>query len=97
MIDNVASLMCLIRGRSHNAELEEICHVIHVVLFALKAFVYWECITSVANWAINWADPISRKGLKELRHQRRNFATFPSYFDYRLLKLTAVIRVVQFL
>ena len=44
--------------------LRRFCHVIHVVLFALKAFVYWECSTSVANWAINWADPISRKGLK---------------------------------
>ena len=55
------SLMCLIRGRSHSAELEEICHFIHAVLFALKAFLYWEYIPSVANRA----DPICRKGLKD--------------------------------
>ena len=69
-----ASLMCLIRGRSHSAELEEICHFIHVVLFALKASLYGEYIPSVANWV----DPISRTGLKDMWHQRRNFATYPA-------------------
>ena len=87
--------MCLIRAQSHSAELEEICHFIHVALFALKASLYWEYIPSVATWA----DPISRKGPKDFWHQRRNFVSFLSYFDNRLLKLplAAVIRVVQFL
>ena len=49
MINYVASLMCLIRGRSQSAELEEIRHFIHVVLFALQASLYWEYIPSVAN------------------------------------------------
>eukprot|EP00435_Cladocopium_sp_Y103_P018443 s1694_g4.t1 len=36
-IDNVASLMCLVRGRSDAADLERISHFIHIVLFALES------------------------------------------------------------
>ena len=55
-IDNVASLMCLIRGRSDSSDLEKICHFIHMVLFALEAVLFWEYIPSKSNWA----DPILR-------------------------------------
>ena len=82
-IGNVASLMCLIRGRSDSTELEEICHFIHVVLFALKASLYWEHIPSKSNWA----DPISRLGSKDPWHRREGFTRFSSFFYYRLLKL----------
>ena len=94
-IDNVASIMCLIRGRSDSAELEEICHFTHVVLFALKASLYWEYILSKPKWA----DPISRLGSNDPWHQREGFTRFSSFFNYRLLKLplAAVIWVVQFL
>lgn len=94
-IDNVASIMCLIRGRSDSAELEEICHFTHVVLFALKASLYWEYILSKSKWA----DPISRLGSNDPWHQREGFTRFSSFFNYRLLKLplAAVIWVVQFL
>ena len=94
-IENVASLMCLIRGSSDSAELEETCHFIHVVLFALRASLYWEYIPPKSNWA----DPVSRLGSKDPWHRRESFTRFPSFFNYRLLKLllAAVIRVVQFL
>ena len=35
LIDNVASLMCLIRGRSHSPYLERMCGLIHAMLYAL--------------------------------------------------------------
>ena len=94
-IENVASLMCLIRGSSDSAELEETCHFIHVVLFALRASLYWEYIPPKSNWA----DPVSRLGSKDPWHRRESFTRFSSFFNYRLLKLllAAVIRVVQFL
>ena len=68
-IENVASLMCLIRGRSDSAKLEETCHFIHVVLFALRASLYWEYIPSKSNWA----DPVSRLGSKDPWHWREGF------------------------
>ena len=94
-LDNVASLMCLIRGRSDSAELEEICHFVHIVLFALRASLYWEYVQSSSNWA----DPISRYGFADLWHQRRNFSSSCSFFNFQLLKLPlmAVIKVVEFL
>ena len=51
-IDNVASLMCLIRGRSDSSDLEKICHFIHIVLFAVEAVLFWEYIPSKSNWAV---------------------------------------------
>ena len=39
-IDNVASLMCLLRGRSDSVDLEKIVQFIHVALFALEASLF---------------------------------------------------------
>ena len=61
MIDNVAGLMCLLRGRSDSLEVEESCHFIHVPLFALTVSLHWEYIPSKPNWA----DPISRLGSQD--------------------------------
>ena len=49
LIDNVASLMCLIRGRSHSPDLERMCGLIHVMLYALRTWMYWEYIPSKSN------------------------------------------------
>ena len=57
-IDNVASLMCLIRGRSRNPELEQLSHLIHSLLFSLQTMLFWEYIPSASNWS----DAISRLG-----------------------------------
>ena len=59
-IDNTAALMALIRGRSDNADLEYMSRLIHVTLFALQAWFFWEWIPSKADWS----DEISRDGLQ---------------------------------
>lgn len=56
-----------------------------MVLFALKALLYWEYIPSKHNWA----DPISRLGSKDPWYRREGFTRFPSYFRYRLLEAAA--------
>ena len=61
MIDNTASLMSLIRGRSDSQDLEILSHMIHSILFALKVWIYWEWVPSKSNWA----DAISRLGAQD--------------------------------
>lgn len=50
-IDNVAALMCLIRGRSDNPDLERISNMIHIALFSLRCWCFWEWIPSKSNWS----------------------------------------------
>ena len=67
-MDNVASLMCLIRGRSDAEDLEKIARFIYIALFALEAiYSLLEHIPSKSNWA----DPISRRGQRSLAHCAR--------------------------
>ena len=94
-IDNVASLMCLVRGRSDSDDLEKIARFIHVVLFALEAMLFWEYIPTKSNWA----DPISRLGARDPWHANNGFALFQSELMIQLLDLpfSAIVRCVQFL
>ena len=57
-IDNVASLMALVRGRSDSPDLDLMVRQIHTMLFALGAWFYWEWVPTKSNWA----DAISRLG-----------------------------------
>ena len=72
LIDNAAALMCLIRGRPHSPDLERMCGLIHVMLYALRAWMYWECIPSKSNWA----DAISRLGWNDPWWRANGFFTF---------------------
>ena len=94
-IDNLAALMCLIRGRSDVADLEKLSHLIHVALFSLNVWIYWEWIPSKSNWA----DAISRLGFADPWYQQNHFLPFRSHLDTFLLDLPlpAVIAVFQFL
>ena len=94
-IDNIASLMCLVRGRSDSEDLEKIARFIHVVLFALEAMLFWEYIPTKSNWA----DPISRLGARDPWHANNGFALFQSELMIQLLDLpfSAIVRCVQFL
>eukprot|EP00438_Fugacium_kawagutii_P005548 Skav216281 [mRNA] locus=scaffold2088:69829:83155:+ [translate_table: standard] len=94
-IDNVASLMCLLRGRSDSEDLSSISDFIHVGLFALDTALYWEYIPSKSNWA----DPISRHGLKDSWFQQNRFRAFRAFFPVKLLSMpfSATVRVFQFL
>ena len=94
-IDNTAALMALIRGRSDNADLEYMSRLIHVTLFALQAWFFWEWIPSKANWS----DEISRDGLQATWHKRHGFTTHFAFFPFEIwsLPLPAFLRVVEFL
>ena len=94
-IDNIASLMCLLRGRSDSDDLEKIVRFIHVTLFALEAMLFWEYIPSKSNWA----DPISRLGARDPWHANNGFARHHSELLIQLLDLpfSAVVCLVQFL
>ena len=94
-IDNAASLMCLIRGRSDSEDLEKIASFIHIALFALETVLFWEYIPSKSKWA----DPISRLGAKDPWHNQRGFCRFESKLRLQLLDFPfpALVKVVQFL
>ena len=82
-IDNVAALMCLIRGRSDSPDLERMANLIHVALFALQTWIYWEWIPSKSNWS----DSISRLGWRDPWHRMHHFKCFPAYFPASLWRL----------
>ena len=54
--------MALIRGRSDAPDLERLAHLIHIALFSLRAWVYWEWVPSKSNWS----DSFSRLGEADL-------------------------------
>ena len=82
-IDNVAALMCLIRGRSDSPDLERMANLIHVALFALQTWIYWEWIPSKSNWS----DSISRLGWRDPWHRMHHFKCLPAYFPASLWRL----------
>ena len=60
-VDNTPALMALVKGTSSVASLDEIAHQFHLLNFVLGASHYYEYVESTANWA----DEISRRGLRE--------------------------------
>ena len=94
-IDNVAALMCLIRGRSDNPDLEKIANMIHIALFTLQCWCFWEWIPSKSNWS----DSISRLGAADPWYQRHGFSLFTAFFPSILwfLPLRCLISVFEFL
>ena len=94
-IDNTAALMALVRGRSDNADLEHMSRLIHLTLFALRAWFFWEWIPSKANWS----DEISRDGLHARWHVKHDFSTHFAIFPFEIWSLPPpeFIRVVEFL
>ena len=94
-IDNLAALMSLIRGRSDVPDLERISHLIHIALFTLKVWIYWEWIPSKSNWS----DAISRLGFDDPWFHRHHFRPHQAELEVRILDLPfpAVIILFQFL
>lgn len=82
-IDNTAALMSLIRGRSDSADLEHMSRMIHVALYALNCWIFWEWIPSKSNWA----DAISRLGATDPWVHRNGFTVFPAFFPIVLWSL----------
>ena len=77
-LDNVASLMTLLPGRSDSPHLEHMSHMIHTILYALRCWMWWEYVPSKSNWA----DAISCLGALDTWHIANGFSThnvnFPS-------------------
>lgn len=82
-IDNTAALMSLIRGRSDSPDLEHMSRMIHVALYALNCWIFWEWIPSKSNWA----DAISRLGANDPWVHRNGFTVFPAFFPIVLWSL----------
>ena len=57
-IDNIAALMSLIRGRSSSPDLERLAQLIHVAMFALRAWFFFEYIPSKTSKTY-WADAVA--------------------------------------
>ena len=94
-IDNLAALMSLIRGRSDVPDLERLSHLIHIALFTLKVWIYWEWIPSKSNWS----DAISRLGFDDPWFHRHHFRPHQAELEVRILDLPfpVVITLFQFL
>ena len=82
-IDNTAALMALIRGRSDSTDLEHMSRMIHIALYALNCWIFWEWIPSKSNWA----DAISRVGAADPWLARNQFRVFSCSFPTILWSL----------
>jgi len=82
-IDNTAALMALVRGRSNNADLDQLSILIHAVLFSYQCWMYFEWVESKGNWA----DGISRTGHKDEWHRRHHFVASSCNFLPLILRL----------
>ena len=94
-LDNVAAVMTLVRGRSSNADLAKLGHLIHLALFALRAQGYWEYVQSKSNWA----DDISRLGINDPWWRSHGFVFHSSYLPtiFFQLPFAAVILTFEYL
>ena len=94
-VDNIAALMSLVRGRSCSPDLDRIANMIHIGLFALKCWGWWEYIPSKSNWS----DSISRLGVNDPWHRQNGFSTAAAFFPLFLwsFPLPALISVFEFL
>ena len=94
-VDNVPALMALVNGSSASASLDGMALFLHAACFALRSKPYFEYVESKANWA----DEISRLGLKGPWAARNGFRVGCCAFPAQLLALpfAAVIKLFQFL
>ena len=93
-IDNVASLMSLIRGRSQSEELDTMAGAVHSILFALNSACYFEWIASKDNWS----DGVSRDGHEDewARNHCQHFVTFRPLLFLMILPQDVLCRVFLF-
>ena len=94
-IDNTAALMALIRGRSDSPDLSRLAQIIHVGLFCLNTWIYFEWVPSKSNWS----DAIGREGEADSWHQDHGFSTSFCFFPHELwdLPFRALIATFEFL
>ena len=94
-VDNIASLMSLIKGRSPTPELDIMSGMVHAMLCGLQCMIYWEWVAS----ADNWSDGVSRLGLSDPwlhRHHFRPFIADPLLILFQL-KPSIIVCIFSFL
>lgn len=86
--DNIAALMSLVRGRSDNDSLDFMASMVHMLLFHLNCYLWFEWVPSKSNWS----DGISRDGFHDRFWREHLFtvhlSTVPTFlwkFDIALL------------
>ena len=94
-LDNSAALMALIRGRSDAADLERMSQIVHVLLFGLQCWMFFEWIPSKSNWA----DAISRLSFQDPWHVKQGFTQSEAFFPFILwqLPVASLTRVAEYL
>ena len=94
-IDNVAALMALVKGCSGVPSMDQMAKAIHLGAFSLEAQAYYEYVESKANWA----DEISREGMKGSWAAKNKFSTRHCGVSTLLLRLPsiAIVGVFDFL
>jgi hypothetical protein len=94
-IDNVAALMALVKGCSGVPSMDQMAKAIHLGAFSLEAQAYYEYVESKANWA----DEISREGMKGSWAAKNKFSTRHCGVSTLLLRLPsfAIVGVFAFL
>ena len=94
-VDNIASLMSLIKGRSATVELDAMAGMVHAMLCGLHCMIYWEWVAS----ADNWSDGVSRLGLSDPwlhRHHFHPFTVEPLLILFQL-NPSFIVRIFSFL
>ena len=93
LIDNLATLLALIKGRSEAPDLEHLSGIIHGAMFGLQACMYREWVPS--NY--NWADAISGLGSDDTWYRGNRFSYYRAYFPIPSwhLPLPAVIQTFE--
>ena len=88
--DNIAALMSLVRGRSDNDSLDFMASMVHMLLFHLNCYLWFEWVPSKSNWS----DGISRDGFHDSFWREHLFtvhlSTVPTFlwqFDITILTL----------
>ena len=87
--------MALVRGKSDHRDLDFLAKLIHIVLYALRVWVYFEWIESKSNWS----DGISREGAGDPWLARHSFDVSLCHIHLELWQLpfSAALRVASFL
>ena len=85
--------MALVTGNSRSRTLDKMAQVVHLAAFALRIIPYFEYVESHANWA----DEISREGLRGRWAVDRKFhlGLCETYLELMDLPCRAVVKVFE--
>ncbi|CAE7884921.1 unnamed protein product [Symbiodinium necroappetens] len=87
-VDNIAALMALVRGRSDSPELDHMAQTVHILLFHLRCYLYFEWVPSGSNWA----DGISRDGFEDRWWRSHGFKVHSSTVPVFLWRFPLAVR-----